>query len=409
MLEVWQGNSLGLDASRVIDRKIYTDERVYAAEQERIFGKTWQWIAHETELPEYGDYVTATIAGRAVVAVRGDGDKITAFLNTCTHRGAVIAAHKRGKSDGVFTCIYHAWSFDVEGKLKSVPLQEAYGPKFEKKCYDIPQVRCETFAGHVFICFDKNAAPLEDFLADAGQHIQESTGDCVAIGRVRWKLEGNWKLWHENFRDNYHPMFAHMMLGLNYQGVKIEGRNNALSNGHSIMRFPSQGNPAHIVSAISKVTGRQMNEALSGPLARRQTGASPTYHAIMAIYPNLDFQFMSNPMATPYVQVVRPTAIDKAVIELVALGRKSDTPEIRAMRLANGLDGQTSAGKISGDDNEAAKRCSIGFTTQNEVRWSNMDRGQAPGAEGVKNDEYSLRAFYEVYRATMGDVLSALD
>ena len=69
------------------------------------------------------------------------------------------------------------------------------------------------------------------------------------------------------------------------------------------------------------------------------------------------------------------------------------------------LDGQTAAGKISGDDNEAARRCNVGFGAVRESRWSNMDRGQDPGGQGGKNDEYSLRSFYDAYKHYMGESL----
>ena len=73
--DIWQGNSLNLDGSRVIDRVVYVDRDIYAAEQERIFAKTWQWVAHESELREIGDYITVTIAGRPVIVSRDtDGE-----------------------------------------------------------------------------------------------------------------------------------------------------------------------------------------------------------------------------------------------------------------------------------------------------------------------------------------------
>jgi hypothetical protein len=123
------------------------------------------------------------------------------------------------------------------------------------------------------------------------------------------------------------------------------------------------------------------------------------------VFPNLDFQFSAGGEMGNYVQTVRPLGFDRAVVELVAFGTVGEPAEARQARLDGCLDGQTAAGKISGDDNEAARRCEAGFGTVSEVRWSNMDRGQAPGSEGIKNDEYSLRAFYREYKKYMGDAL----
>jgi benzoate/toluate 1,2-dioxygenase alpha subunit len=126
---------------------------------------------------------------------------------------------------------------------------------------------------------------------------------------------------------------------------------------------------------------------------------------IMAIFPNLDLQHSPAGLQHWLLQTVRPIALNKAIVEIVVFGHKDDTPEVRQQRLETALDFQAASGKISGDDTEAARRCNLGFGTYPDVRWSNMDRGQAPGADGHKNDEYSLRAFYAAYKDYMGDAL----
>ncbi|HXQ10959.1 MAG TPA: aromatic ring-hydroxylating dioxygenase subunit alpha [Caulobacteraceae bacterium] len=404
--DIWSENPLGLDGSRVIDRRIYVDADIFAAEREKIFARTWQWIAHESEIPDFGDYITATVGGRPIVVSRGDEGRITAFLNTCTHRGAILAAHPRGNSRGSFTCFYHGWCFDTEGKFTTAPLAEAYGENLGKGCYDAPTIRHDVFAGNVFVSLDTNVAPLEDFLGAAGPLIRAYTGRHEALGRVRWLLKGNWKLWHENFRDNYHPMFTHRTIGANYQGVHIEGANIDLTGGHSLLAFPSQGNPEPIRSLMRNITGKQPDPGISS-LRPRGQGNPDLRHNIMAVFPNLDFQFPNTGEGGGYLQHVTPTSADTAVVELVVFGEVGEPPEARQARLDRFLDAQASSGKISGDDTEAARRCSVGFGTVNEVRWSNMDRGQTPGREGIKNDEYSLRAFYDAYKRHMGDSLPA--
>ncbi len=397
IVDVWDGNTLGLDGSRVIDRNIYVDPRIFAAERELVFARTWQWVAHESELPEFGDYVTATIAGRPVVVSRGEEGAVHAFLNTCTHRGALLAVGAKGNSKGSFVCLYHAWCFDAAGKFTSAPLPHAYGDHLARGGYDAPAVRVELFAGHVFVNLDAKAAPLADFLGRSAPYLAACTDGQEAIGRVRWMLDGNWKLWHENFRDNYHPMFAHQMIGLNYQGVKILGENDDLQQGHSVMTFPLQGNPDGLISAIRRLTGRPIEPRPRGPAP---AGAGQT---ILAIFPNLDFQnAVGIGPGHSLLQVVRPVGVEKSIVEIVVFGQKGEPPEVRQSRLEATLDGQTAAGKISGDDTEAVRRCAAGFGAVGEVGWSNMDRGQAPGLKGDKNDEYSLRAFYVAYKQYMG-------
>lgn len=398
--DIWANNTLNLDGSRVIDRVVYVEPDIYQAEQERIFARTWQWVAHESELPEIGDYVTATIAGRPVIVARDVDGELKAFYNTCTHRGAVLAVKAKGNNGGSFTCLYHAWCFDNGGKLLSAPLDDAYGDGLKKACYDIPRVRLETFAGNIFVSLKDDIEPLADFLGESGPYLDYLTGKHEVLGRVRWMLDGNWKLWHENFRDNYHPMYAHMAIGANYQGVKIEGTNHDLGKGHSLLAFPLQGDPTRLAPIVRRLTG-------SPPQAPAMPSRAPAEgkNMIMAIFPNLDFQHGPQGIKHYLLQTVRPISLEKAVVEIVVFGEKDDTPEVRQQRLETALDFQTAAGKISGDDTEAARRCAIGFNTLSSVRWSNMDRGQAPGVEGHKNDEYSLRAFYDAYKTYMGDAL----
>ncbi len=83
--------------------------------------------------------------------------------------------------------------------------------------------RHAVFAGNVFVSLDPDVAPLAEFLGAAGPHIEAYTGRHEALGRVRWLLKGNWKLWHENFRDNYHPMYTHRTIGANL-GTGCEDR-----------------------------------------------------------------------------------------------------------------------------------------------------------------------------------------
>ena len=400
--DIWGYNPLGLDGSRVIDRRIYVDPAIYAAEIERIFAKTWLWVAHESEIPEFGDYVTATVAGRPIVISRGGGGRITAFLNTCTHRGAILAAHPRGNSAGSFVCFYHGWCFDTEGKFTNAPMPVAYGENLKKGCYDAPAIRHDLFAGNVFVSLNPDAPPLAEFLGEAGPHIERYTSRHEALGRVRWLLKGNWKLWHENFRDNYHPMYTHRTIGANYQGVTIQGANIDLTGGHSLLSFPAQGNPDTVRQMMRNITGKTPEGQIG---LRRPTGNPDYRHNIMAVFPNLDFQFPMTGEGGGYLQHVIPQAVDRAVVEIVVFGEAGEPPEARQARLDRFLDAQAASGKISGDDNEAARRCSVGFGTVNEVRWSNMDRGQEPGREGGKNDEYSLRAFYDAYKICMSDAL----
>ena len=173
--------------------------------------------------------------------------------------------------------------------------------------------------------------------------------------------------------------------------------------GTACSAFPSQGNPGQIQATIRKLTGKP----LEGASLRREPPKDPTAlsHFIMAVFPNLDFQNSGGGQMQNVLQTVRPLSLDRAVVEIVAFGEIGESDGSRQAKLDRCLDGQTAAGKISGDDNEAARRCSHGFGAVREVGWSNMDRGQAPGDRGAKNDEHTLRGFYRAYKQYMGQSL----
>jgi len=407
MSDPWSDNPLELDGSRVINRRIYVEPAVFEAERAAIFAKTWQWVAHESEMPAAGDYITATIAGRSVVVARDKSGAIHAFYNTCTHRGACLTERHKGNCGGKFVCMYHGWSFDPSGKLIGVAWADAYGADFNRRRYDIPKVRVETFAGNVFVALDETTLPLLDFLGEAADYLEQFTGRHEALGRVRWVNEGNWKLWHENFRDNYHPEHTHRVVGAGYRGVDVTGTNLQLEPAHSLLKFPPQRDVRQVERMFKTVGDYEID--LKETLYRRPPFEVDMSHQmqILAVFPNLDMQNFLDGAGGNFLQVLRPVAVDRTIVELVAFGVAGEPEAARTWRLKREMDLQTSAGKISGDDVEAVRRCTTGFSAVGEVAWSTIDRGQQTGKSGGKHDEYSMRIFYDAYKRYMGEALSA--
>ena len=114
-----------------VHRSAMTSAEVFALEQERIFDRTWLYLAHESELPQAGDYRRRTIAGRPLFVVRGKDGEVRAFLNSCTHRGAMVCRQDQGTAE-TFQCFYHGWTFNNHGELIGVPDQSAYSECFDR-------------------------------------------------------------------------------------------------------------------------------------------------------------------------------------------------------------------------------------------------------------------------------------
>jgi len=99
-----------------VHRSAMTSLEILQMEQERIFNQCWLYLCHESEVEEPGDYRRRNVAGRPLFFIRGSDGKLRVFLNTCTHRGALICRHDHGRAD-VLQCFYHAWSFNNQGDL----------------------------------------------------------------------------------------------------------------------------------------------------------------------------------------------------------------------------------------------------------------------------------------------------
>ena len=124
--------------------RVFQDEEVYAAEQERIYrGPVWTFLCLEAEIARPGDYRTVSLGDMPVIVVRDDDGSIRAFENRCVHRGALLAYDDGGNARD-FTCAYHNWRYSRSGELKSVAFMrgvqgkggmpkdfrlEAHGPK----------------------------------------------------------------------------------------------------------------------------------------------------------------------------------------------------------------------------------------------------------------------------------------
>src|SRR5215210_5732558 len=106
-----------------ISRQIFDDPAIYQQEQDRVFGKCWLYLGHESQLPRPGDYFTNYMGEAPVIVTRGVGGRIHAFLNSCRHRGRRICQTDNGNTLS-FRCPYHGWTYDTRGKLVGVPHED---------------------------------------------------------------------------------------------------------------------------------------------------------------------------------------------------------------------------------------------------------------------------------------------
>ncbi len=265
---------------RRVDPTVFVDEEVYRAEQSRIFGRCWLFVAHESQLARPGDFLTTTMGEESVIATRDPESRLRVFLNSCRHRGARVCRVDRGHTR-MFHCPYHGWSYDTRGKLRGVPqLESAYHGDLDLDAWGLIEVpRVESFCGLIFACFNAEAQPLRDYLSEIGWYLElilrRTAGGTYALPGVhRWILPGNWKLAAEQFAgDNYHTGALHqsmVKIGLgpsgDYRGddpwrvdFQVKSR-----NGHGWINFkvPMAGLPPAVEAYIQR-TQREARATLT--------------------------------------------------------------------------------------------------------------------------------------------------
>ena len=109
----------------LIPTERYTDPRFFELERERVFGRSWLFVGHESEWPGSGSYRLMTRSGAPIVVVRGDDGVLRAFYNACRHRGAPVTRDECGTARRL-TCQYHSWSYGTDGELKAVPEERSF-------------------------------------------------------------------------------------------------------------------------------------------------------------------------------------------------------------------------------------------------------------------------------------------
>jgi choline monooxygenase len=191
----------------------YTDARIAQLELQNVFSRTWQTVGRAAQVEKPGQYVTATVAGEPMVAVRGSDGKLRAFYNVCRHHAMTVMNEPCGHAPHM-RCPYHGWTYNLEGELRGMTEFEGVC-NFDRAQNGLVPVRVETWENFIFVNLDPHAAPLHDFLgALAGLAKPLNFGGLRFVERRRYVQQCNWKVYVDNFLDGgYHV--PHMHKGLN--------------------------------------------------------------------------------------------------------------------------------------------------------------------------------------------------
>lgn len=216
----------------------YVDERIAALEREAVFSRTWQMVGRADQVEKPGQFVTATVAGEPVVAVRGNDGVLRAFYNVCRHHAAAVVTKPCGQAS-ILHCPYHGWNYGLDGSLKGMP--EFDGVKnFDRNDHGLVPIKLDTWEHFVFVNLDRNARPLAEFLGGLVKRVAPlHLGKLHFFASQAYDIHCNWKVFIDNFLDGgYHVPHLHKALNsiLDYKHYTIENEDRYCLQSSPVVR-----------------------------------------------------------------------------------------------------------------------------------------------------------------------------
>ncbi len=204
----------------------YDDADFAAAERDKIFAPSWQVVCHVSDVAQSGDWHSLDYIGENVIVVRGQDDILRAFTNVCRHRGSRLLDGASGCAKKL-VCPYHAWTYDLDGRLTGVPDAASY-PGLIKGDHGLSPVALEIWRGFVFVRLIDDGGPAVSEMMDPYETMIAPYlfDDLKALGRVVVRQRSvNWKNVGDNYSDGLHIPVAHpgltRLFGKSY-GVEAE-------------------------------------------------------------------------------------------------------------------------------------------------------------------------------------------
>ncbi|MEJ8567355.1 aromatic ring-hydroxylating oxygenase subunit alpha [Elongatibacter sediminis] len=217
----------------------YTDPEFLRLEHESLWKKSWLYACHVDQVPEPGRFLLWKNTGSPIIIVRGADQAVRAFYNTCRHRGGPLVKQDSGDTGGGFTCGYHGWAYDLEGKLKGMRDRRDF-VDLDFDCLGLVPVRCERLGNWVFINEDPEAAPLTDSLGPIARQMQQFDLETIRhVDTHGFEVACNVKVLLDAFLEVYHLKSIHQDTVdrfLDHRGTTIV----LWRNGHSLMVTPNR-------------------------------------------------------------------------------------------------------------------------------------------------------------------------
>ncbi|HGF8722030.1 Rieske 2Fe-2S domain-containing protein [Klebsiella pneumoniae] len=382
-------------------RSIFTDPQLFEFEMKHIFEGNWVFLAHESQIPQPGDYYTLTLGRQPVIITRDKKNELHALINSCAHRGAMLCRRKTGNKNS-FTCPFHGWTFSNNGKLLKAKDESTggYPPSFKQDgSHDLQKLpRFQSYRGFLFGSLKADVQPLEAYLGETCKIIdlivdQAPEGLEVLKGSSSYVYEGNWKLGAENGADGYHVSVVHWNYAstMSRRNYEAEGTHAVDANGWS----KSLGGGYGFDNGHMLLWTRALNpevrpvyahrERLQAEFGERRADQMVNETRNLCLYPNV---YLMDQFSTQ-IRVIRPIAVDKTEVTIWCFAPKGESDQARALRIRQYEDFFNVSGMGTPDDLEEFSACQRGFLGEN-LPWSDLSRGALRWVDGA--DEHAQHA-----------------
>jgi benzoate/toluate 1,2-dioxygenase alpha subunit len=378
-----------------VNRKIFTDQEIFDLEMRYIFEGNWIFLAHESQIPDPGDYITMNMGRQPVVINRGKDGTINGLINACSHRGAMLC-RKKVDNRTTITCPFHGWTFSNDGTLLKVKDEQlgGYPDNFNTDgSHNLRRIpKLESYRGFIFGSLNDDVVSLDEHLGDTRAMIdmlvdQSPEGLEVLKGTSTYTYDGNWKLTAENGADGYHVTSTHWNYaattsrrdsGESENDTKAMSAGDWGSQGGGYFSFPyghlmlwqSWGNPEDrpIFDQLDR-----LKELHGEERGNFMVGASRN----LCLYPNV---YIMDQFSTQ-IRRLEPVDVDKTAVTIFCIAPKGESAESRAARIRQYEDFFNATGMATPDDLEEFRSCQKTYRAS-AFPWNDMTRGQQQQVEG---------------------------